>query len=1298
MGMTTDPRRRPATPGELVERLRAGWAAALPTGVVTFCLSGIENSAAMWEAAPAAMAEALVRHDELIADCMAGHGGRFTGSMGEGDATVSVFDSASAAVAGALAATHALAVERWPGDLRIRAQFGLHTGEADRRGTGYVGPAINLAVRLRGEAGGGQILLTSVTADLVARHLPASYSLVDLGRHRLEGVAAPERIHALKGPWVSAPMAATDCPYRGLVAFEAADRHLFFGREEVVSQLIGRVAPARLLAVVGASGSGKSSILQAGIIAAALAGEIRDIRTARLLTPGPRPDLQIEDDPAELIVVDQFEELFTLCDDAQLRLTFIDALLSTSCAVVLGMRADMYGRLGAHPELARAVSANQLLLGAMTGDELERAVVEPAHLAGLHLEPGLVELAVREVAGEPGALPLLSHALRATWERRDGRTLTVEGYRESGGVGAAVARTADELLAAAPPERQQLIRNVFVRLTDLGEDSTATRRRVRTDELVPEGVSAEEVNALLERLADARLVTLGEGSAELAHEVLISEWPTLHGWLEEDREGLRLRRQLGDAARMWDVGGREPSDLYRGTRLVAATDWTRAHRPELNAIERGYIEASAQEAGRERRRQLRANRRLRALLAGAVTLLVLAVLAGVVALIQRHNAQGQALTSDAERVGAQALTEQNVDRAMLLGVTAVRLQNRVETRSDLLAVLQRNPALTHFIRPLDQPITAVDVSPDGQLLAVGDVPGDVRFLDLATWRQSGAVAQVGTGVAPGAMSFSPDGRTLMVVTIYPVGASLQAIDVATHTVRVVRTWGNANPHPPLGSHAVAYSPDGRSLAVSIVQEAVEDGTPTAAQLISDRRGNGACPLAAPLPDATGAGGAPHRLHPGGRARHLRPARRHHPLGRAKRARAPALQHRRPAGRLRERRRGRARTQHARRRPDRELISVSARPADRPPPDAGGKSVDGHDQRHRVLSRRVADRRRCGSTACTSGMWLRARSLSPSPVSLRSWRWTHMSRPPSSDPRTEALPRLISPARVAWDGRSPGTAPRIRARGSRWDPVTPRTRGGTCWRTTQSDGAVVIVDLQTGRPVKTLPARDGSVADAVSFLPGGHTLVDGGNNGRVTLWDLATWRPIRTFHLAEPVQLTAPSPDGRLLAVQTQSTTSSTSHVAIVRLASGRVVMTFTVPQGSGGLEFTPDGRELIALGCCVDTSDRCGPSTSRTRRVLFERSFTGSYPTAAVNPRSGMIALGGEKGEVLFLDPRTGRAVRPPLLAAERRHLIRRLLTGWAQPGRHRGRQQSRPVGPTDAPDPRHAMGSLPGHHSPGVV
>ena len=157
---------------------------------------------------------------------------------------------------------------------------------------------------------------------------------------------------------------------------------------------------------------------------------------------------------------------------------------------MIGVRADLYGRLSGHAELARAVAANQVLLGAMTADELQRAITEPARLAGLKLEPGLVELVLRDVAAEPGALPLLSHALRATWERRDGRTLTVEGYRESGGVASAIAQTADARRRRAAGRPAPLARSVFLRMTELGEGIEDTRRRVTIDELVPEGAVA----------------------------------------------------------------------------------------------------------------------------------------------------------------------------------------------------------------------------------------------------------------------------------------------------------------------------------------------------------------------------------------------------------------------------------------------------------------------------------------------------------------------------------------------------------------------------------------------------------------------------------------------------------------------------------------------------------------------------------------------------------------------------------------------------------------------------------------
>ena len=539
---------------------------------------------------------------------------------------------------------------------------------------------------MRAQADGGEILLSSVTSELVAAHLPEGCSLVDLGPHRLKGLGTPERIHALAGPGVRTPPSAAECPYRGLLAFEPDDRAFFFGREEVTAKIIGRLAPGGLLAVVGASGSGKSSVLRAGVVAAVRAGEVDGLRHASLLTPGAAPALDADDEPDRLVVVDQFEELFTLCDDADRRRAFIDALLRLRCAVAIGVRADLYGRLSGHGELALAVADNQVLLGPMGSGELERAITEPARLAGLKLEPGLVELILRDVAAEPGALPLLSHALRATWERRDGRTLTVEGYRETGGVASAIGRTADGLVDALPDEQRRLVRSVLVRMTELGEGSEDSRRRVAVGELVPEGAAAGPVEALLHRLAEERLVTLDDGSAEVAHEALIREWPRLRRWLDEDRAGIRAHQQLGDAARLWDAGGREASDLYRGARLAAALELVESRRAELNATERAFLDAGAEEADRERRAERRTNRRLRALLAGGAVLLVVALLGGVLAIFSRNTAQdaeraaeAQALTADAERIGALSRAAPTLAQSMLYAAAAVEVE---DTRRD----------------------------------------------------------------------------------------------------------------------------------------------------------------------------------------------------------------------------------------------------------------------------------------------------------------------------------------------------------------------------------------------------------------------------------------------------------------------------------------------------------------------------------------------------------------------------------------------------------------------------------------
>ena len=430
-GLAASPERRPGTAVELVERLRSVWASTLPTGVMAFCVSDIEGSTSLWERQPETMAESLVRHDELIAGVVAAHGGRFLKSMGEGDSTASVFEIPSHALKAAIEATRVLAEEPWPNGAPIRARFGLHTGAAERRGGVYFGTTPNLAARVRGAGGGGEILLSEVTAALVEGDLPDGYAIVDLGSHHLKGIQQPEAIKAIIGPGLATAPTASECPYRGLPAFEPRDRHLFFGREDVVREILARVAPGRLLAVVGASGSGKSSLLRAGVLAAVEASEVTVTRRARLIAPGAQPPLDLEAGETELLVVDQFEELYTQCRDGELRARFIAALLSRRGPVIIGVRADFYGEMSGNAGLAGAVAQNQVLLGPMRDQDLRRAIAEPARLTGLRLEPGLIELVLRDVAGEPGALPLMSHALRETWERRNGRTLTVEAYHES---------------------------------------------------------------------------------------------------------------------------------------------------------------------------------------------------------------------------------------------------------------------------------------------------------------------------------------------------------------------------------------------------------------------------------------------------------------------------------------------------------------------------------------------------------------------------------------------------------------------------------------------------------------------------------------------------------------------------------------------------------------------------------------------------------------------------------------------------------------------------------------------------
>src|SRR5512135_3344408 len=459
-----------------------------------------------------------------------------------------------------------------------------------------------------------------------------------------------------------APFAGV-CPYRGLEVFDVAHTPFFFGREALTEWLVVALRPTprgqenRFLAILGASGSGKSSLARAGLVAAlkqgALDGSgawpivilkpgrnpIESLAVALAGLPGgaslikdTRDLLNIKafgDDQKSLhlftrlalrqappsrrlvVLVDQSEEVFTLCEDEAARRALFDNLLYAATVadgqaiVVLTMRADFYGKSGSYPALAAAMSDHQLLVGPMTEDELRRAIERPARLAGGEFEPGLVEMLLQGVAGQPGSLPLLQFTLMELWQRREGRRLTVAAYKAIGKLQGAIKNRADDVLGHFDATQRDLCRRIFLRLTQPGEGVEDTKRRASFGELVPAGADPKAVEAVVRRLADARLITTeggpkagGERSVEVAHEALIRGWGRLREWIDADRVGLRIHRQLTEDAREWEANGRESSFLYGGTRLVVAREWAKTHRDALNALEAEFLAASQ----RKRRR------------------------------------------------------------------------------------------------------------------------------------------------------------------------------------------------------------------------------------------------------------------------------------------------------------------------------------------------------------------------------------------------------------------------------------------------------------------------------------------------------------------------------------------------------------------------------------------------------------------------------------------------------------------------------------------------------------------------
>ncbi|RZS40867.1 WD40 repeat protein [Herbihabitans rhizosphaerae] len=595
--------------------------------------------------------------------------------------------------------------------------------------------------------------------------------------------------------------ARSDAPYVGLAPFEAEDADRFFGRDTVVDELLDLVRERRFTAVFGASGAGKSSVLRAGLLA-------RAPGPSTLFTPGQRPmdDFAARvagDDP--LVVVDQFEELFTLCDDEDERARFVDTLVGLAtegrARVVIGVRADFYGRCGQYPALVSALRGGQLMVGAMGAEELRQVITRPAADAECMVEAALVSRLIADAAGQAMVLPLVSHALLETWRRRSGAKLTLAGYEAVGGIEHAIARTAEQVYTGFTDGEREIARRVFLRLIAFPDGAEPAKRRVHRDEL--------ETGTVLDRLTEARLLTVDADTVEFTHEALIRCWPRLRDWIADDREGLRVHRMLTDAADQWEAHQHDPGTLYRGVRLAVAREWSTA--AVLTARERRFLDASvaAQDAAAVSAR--RQATRLRQLVALLSVLLIAATAAGVYALRAEQEATDQRNVAIARRVLTDAAAVQAVDPAlaMQLVLAAHRVAALDGTRDNLLSAYAA-PRSTRLTGHTSTDVFAAYAPDGGRMATVG------WDRTLRMWDVSGYPTEISLTRLPEQLMAVAHARTG--TTLVTVGESSIRLWDARDPRRPTPVW--TAPSGAAGYASAAFSSDGGLLAVATNQNSV----------------------------------------------------------------------------------------------------------------------------------------------------------------------------------------------------------------------------------------------------------------------------------------------------------------------------------------------------------------------------------------------------------------------------------------------------------------------------------------------
>ena len=691
------------------------------------------------------------------------------------------------------------------------------------------------------------------------------------------GETDPARIEQWQAALVRArrlPGRRTGTPYRGLERFEAKDARWFFGREDVTELLAYLAgAPSTLpLLLIGPSGAGKSSLLRAGLLPrlradavelAADPAEVDGLVVVCDLTVDGVPELtaRVAKLAAEgsdgagpgagraAVIVDQFEAVFTLCADEGERRALIDGLcdLARTGLVVLALRADFYQQAIRYPGLLRAAQERHVVLGPMSAGQVRRAVVEPARLARTEVEAGLVELLLADLAPadlaradlapdadgsgahEPGALPMLSHALLAAWEHSHGGALTVADYLAGGGIKDALTRSAERAYESLIAGQQRVARRLFLRLVHVADDLPPSRAAVPLDELlsgIGGGSAGADAEQVLEVFIDERMITVDTGTARLTHDALLAGWPRLRSWIDESAEELRVRRRISSGALAWAETGREEAALWRGSQLAVAREWAddAEKRAALLPLAGEFVDASVTAGTARERIERRRTNRLRSIVA-VLTVLVVAV-AGLTAYAFSQRQAATSAEAGAIKAAAAAVLErdqadsreaafvadqlraQDPAAAAQLSVAADRIAQTPQATASLLDA--SGTSFATRIEDSASPVQAVALSPDRRLLVAAGADGTLRLWNVATPGHPLAVATL----APAdkalplyTAAFSPDGRVIAaagagkVVRLWAVSGSGSAVPL-----------GRPLAGPTYTVYSITFSRDGRLLA------------------------------------------------------------------------------------------------------------------------------------------------------------------------------------------------------------------------------------------------------------------------------------------------------------------------------------------------------------------------------------------------------------------------------------------------------------------------------------------------------